>query len=97
MSKHLLSSVAVFSPPAEGGGGQVHDETITELEPVLSTHDVARISGRSVSTLEKDRVFGKGPGFLKIGKSVKYRPRDVREWLQRFQTVHSTVEARGDQ
>ena len=74
-----------------------HDETTTELEPLLSTSDVARITGRAVSTLEKDRVFGKGPGFVKIGKSVKYRPRDVREWLQRFQTVHSTVEAREGQ
>jgi len=71
-----------------------HDETITELEPLLSTPDVARITGRSVSTLEKDRMFGTGPGFVKIGKLVKYRPRDVREWLQRFQTVHSTNEAR---
>jgi hypothetical protein len=74
-----------------------HDETVTELEPLLSTSDVSRITGRAVSTLEKDRVFGKGPGFVKIGKSVKYRPRDVREWLQRFQTVHSTVEAREGQ
>lgn len=74
-----------------------HDETITELEPLLSTSDVARITGRSVSTLEKDRLFGTGPGFVKIGRSVKYRPRDVREWLQRFQTVRSTVEARAGQ
>jgi predicted DNA-binding transcriptional regulator AlpA len=74
-----------------------HDETITELEPLLSTPDVARITGRSVSTLEKDRIFGTGPAFVKIGKSVKYHPRDVREWLQGFQTVRSTTEARAGQ
>jgi predicted DNA-binding transcriptional regulator AlpA len=76
---------------------QTPAETFTELEPLLSTFDVARITGRSVSTLEKDRMFGTGPGFVKIGKLVKYRPRDVREWLARFQTVHSTVEAREGQ
>ena len=94
LRNHLLSSVAVFSPPGEGGGGQVHNEKITVLEPLLSTSDVARISGRSVSTLEKDRLFGTGPAFLKIGRLVKYRPSDVREWLQSFQTVRSTFEAR---
>ena len=94
--KHLLSSVAVFSPPGhEGGGERVHDETITELEPLLSTPDVSRITGRSVSTLEKDRLVGTGPAFVKIGRLVKYRPRDVREWLQSFESVRSTVEARG--
>jgi hypothetical protein len=93
MPKHLLRSVAVFSPPGEGGGGQVHGETIIELEPLLSTSDVSRISGRSVSTLEKDRLFGTGPAFVKIGRLVKYHPRDVREWLRSFQTVRSTLEA----
>ena len=71
-----------------------HDETITDLEPLLSTPDVARITGRSVSTLEKDRLFGTGPAFVKIGRLVKYRPRDVREWLQSFESVRSTFEAR---
>ena len=69
-------------------------ETITELEPLLNTSDVARITGRSISTLEKDRLFGTGPAFIKVGRLVKYRPHDVREWLQSFQTVRSTGEAR---
>lgn len=71
----------------------MHDETITELEPLLSTADVSRITGRSVSTLEKDRLFGTGPAFVKIGRLVKYRPRDVRAWLQNFESVRSTFEA----
>jgi hypothetical protein len=70
------------------------NETITELEPLLDTHGVSRITGRSVSTLEKDRLFGTGPAFIRIGRQVKYHPRDVREWLQSFQTVHSVDEAR---
>jgi hypothetical protein len=66
----------------------------SDFEPLLSTADVARITGRAVSTLEKDRLFGSGPAFVKIGRLVKYRPCDLRAWLQSFEPVRSTFEAR---
>jgi hypothetical protein len=82
------------SPDFNGGDTLQIIETTSELEPLLSTSDVARITGRSVSTLEKDRLFGTGPAFVKIGRLVKYRPCDLREWLQSFEPVRSTFEAR---
>ena len=84
-----------MSPDFDGGDTVLtHEEAIAELEPLLSTSDVARITGRSVSTLEKDRLFGTGPAFVKIGRLVKYRPCDLREWLQSFEPIRSTFEAR---
>jgi len=34
----------------------------------------------SPSTLNKRRVFGDGPPFVKIGKSVRYRRSDLDAW-----------------
>jgi excisionase family DNA binding protein len=51
------------------------------LEPLLTVEQVAELTGRSVSTLEKDRLHGSGPPYVKMGRLVRYRPDDVRAWL----------------
>jgi predicted DNA-binding transcriptional regulator AlpA len=51
------------------------------LEPLLSVAQVAELTGRAVSTLEKDRLTGHGPRYVKLGRLVRYRPADVRTWL----------------
>lgn len=62
-------------------------------EPNWDTTATARFTGLSASTLNKMRVRGDGPQFLKIGrKVVKYRPADVRAWLS-TRIRHSTSEA----
>ena len=45
----------------------------------------------SLRKAQMDRVAGSGAPYLKIGKSVRYDPRVVDEWL-REQTRHSTTE-----
>jgi predicted DNA-binding transcriptional regulator AlpA len=51
------------------------------LEPLLTVAQVSEITGRSISTLEKDRWEGGGPPYVKMGRLVRYRPADVRAWL----------------
>jgi predicted DNA-binding transcriptional regulator AlpA len=51
------------------------------LEALLTEAQVAEIAHRGVPTLQKDRVRGTGPPFVKIGRLVRYRPSDVHEWL----------------
>jgi predicted DNA-binding transcriptional regulator AlpA len=51
------------------------------LEDLLTVTQVSEIIGRSVSTLEKDRLEGGGPPYVKMGRLVRYRPADVRAWL----------------
>ncbi|WP_034300066.1 AlpA family transcriptional regulator [Herbaspirillum sp. RV1423] len=47
--------------------------------------------GESTSTLQKWRLTGKGPKFVKKPKNVAYKVGDVRDWLDHL-TVSSTAE-----
>lgn len=48
---------------------------------VLRTADAAKHLGLSASTLNKWRVDGRGPRFVKLGRSVCYRLTDLDSWL----------------
>lgn len=49
--------------------------------PKLRTPDAAHYVGKSVSSLEKLRLTGGGPLFIKIGRTVVYDPEDLDRWL----------------
>jgi predicted DNA-binding transcriptional regulator AlpA len=51
------------------------------VEALLTEAQVSEILGRGVPTLQKDRVAGTGPRFVKMGRLVRYRPSDVQAWL----------------
>jgi predicted DNA-binding transcriptional regulator AlpA len=51
------------------------------VERLLTEAQVSEILGRGVPTLQKDRVAGTGPQFIKMGRLVRYRPSDVQAWL----------------
>ncbi|HTM82186.1 helix-turn-helix transcriptional regulator [Asticcacaulis sp.] len=46
----------------------------------LRTPEAARFLGLSDRTLEKHRVFGTGPTFLKLGGRVVYTMDDLTKW-----------------
>lgn len=48
----------------------------------VSTPEAARLAGLSGSSLCKLRVYGGGPAFHKLGRAVRYRVGDVRDWLR---------------
>ena len=50
--------------------------------PRLDTKQAAAYIPSTKSTLEKMRVFGGGPKFVKIGKRVLYDTRDIDDWLE---------------
>jgi len=58
--------------------------------PVDTTAAASRI-GLSKSTLEKLRVYGGGPAYLKLGRLVRYRVEDLDSWLK-DRIVSSTSE-----
>ena len=68
------------------------------IEPLLTEAQVSEILGRGVPTLQKDRVAGTGPQFVKLGRLVRYRPSDVQTWLdgraRRSTSEAATVNAR---
>lgn len=53
---------------------------------------IAAALNYSESWCERSRWDGTGPRFLKIGRGVVYRKRDVLEWLEKHQPVASTSE-----
>jgi hypothetical protein len=52
------------------------------LEPLLDEHECARITGRSVASLRRDRLLGKGCPYVKLCALVRYRPSDVRVFIE---------------
>jgi len=64
----------------------------TELERLLDESKVAEITGRSVASLRRDRLLGKGCPYVKLGFLVKYRPRDVEAYIA--QNLRGTQAAR---
>ena len=50
--------------------------------PILLTEtEVSKQLHVSLAALRKWRVMHRGPRFVKIGSLVRYRPRDVEDWL----------------
>lgn len=52
---------------------------------------VAAIRDCSRATVERDRWAGGGVPFVKINKQVRYRKRDILEWLNKQVQHHNTV------
>ena len=48
---------------------------------VTGVAQAAERVGLSVSTLNKLRIYGGGPRFLKLGRAVRYRVDDLDAWL----------------
>jgi predicted site-specific integrase-resolvase len=49
--------------------------------PLLRYDDVSRMLGRSIVTLRRDQMAGRGPVATRIGRQVRFRPEDVEEYL----------------
>ena len=63
------------------------------FDELLSDRDVEKITGRAQSTLQKDRVAGRGIRFIRIGRLVRYRRSDVSAYLASLPSYQSTSEA----
>jgi predicted DNA-binding transcriptional regulator AlpA len=59
------------------------NEPHTTLRKKLSTYEAAEYLGLGKSTLDKLRVTGGGPIFIKIGKRIVYDPADLDTWFDR--------------
>lgn len=55
---------------------------ISELKPRrLPVEEAATYTDLSASTLNKLRIYGGGPAYLKLGRRVAYDVRDLDAWL----------------
>lgn len=67
--------------------------TPNALEELLTEHDVARVTGLSVGSVRRWRLFKQGSKYLKIGAAVRYKPEDISAWLESRPTG-GTLDAR---
>jgi hypothetical protein len=51
------------------------------MSALLMQHEAAALLRLSERTLERFRVTGFGPPFIKAGRRVLYRPSDLDEWI----------------
>ena len=61
-------------------------------EHLLNEHEAAAVLNLAVPTLRRWRWAGCGPRFAKIGRAVRYDPRELRAYVAR-QTRRSTSDA----
>ena len=52
------------------------------LPAVLREADAARYIGLSQAYLRKSRLFGRGPAFVRLRRTVMYRVRDLDQFLE---------------
>jgi excisionase family DNA binding protein len=65
------------------------------MDVLFSDHEVANITGRSRSTLQKDRLVGGGIPFVRFGRMIRYRRSDVEQYLSALPSYASTSEVGG--
>jgi hypothetical protein len=66
------------APPSE-----LKNAADLQLETLLTEHDYARVTKRSVASVRRDRLLRQGCPYVKLGALVRYRPEDVRAHLER--------------
>ncbi len=59
-------------------------------DQLLDETQTADLICQSVRTLQKWRVAGYGPEFFKIGRSVRYRRREVNDWIESRRRAHTS-------
>ena len=59
----------------------------------LTVGDAALHVGVAVSTLNKLRVYGGGPTYIKLGRRVLYDVQDIDKWLDRCRRTSTSAAA----
>jgi hypothetical protein len=62
-----------------------------QVDPLWDDEALATFLGTHPRTPANWRTLGRGPKFYRVGKSIRYAPPDVREWLE-ARKVGSTSE-----
>jgi excisionase family DNA binding protein len=65
------------------------------MQPLLTQKQGAELLRLSERTLERLRVSGTGPKFIRIGHSIRYRQSDVEAWLA-SRVVSNTSQENGN-
>jgi predicted DNA-binding transcriptional regulator AlpA len=53
------------------------------IETLLISREAAKLLRLSERTVERHRVAGTGPRFIRLGRAIRYRRRDLLDWIER--------------
>jgi len=67
------------------------EATDKDPERLINEIEAAKLLCQSVRTIQKWRVTGYGPQFYKIGRSVRYRWREIVEWTDDRRRSHTSA------
>jgi hypothetical protein len=76
----MISTSQPNKPESEGA---------KQLEPLLNEREYSRIVRRSLASIRRDRLLGKGCPYIKVGALVRYRPCDIRVFIEKNLQVGS--------
>ncbi|MDT0143166.1 helix-turn-helix domain-containing protein [Microbacterium sp. PRC9] len=65
------------------------------LEPMLTTSELAEYLGVHVQAIYDLRADGRGPAGIRVGRELRYRVSDVRNWLDRLHEPVPSLAASG--
>ena len=57
-------------------------QNTVENDALLAESEVARLLCLSVRTLQAWRISGAGPSYVRAGRAIRYRRRDVIDWIE---------------
>jgi hypothetical protein len=60
--------------------GTTSSPTVT-LDELLTPHETADYVGTTEAVLAQDRYLGRGLPYCRIGRRIRYRAKDIREYL----------------
>lgn len=75
----------------DGDMGRRRHGGAVKMEDLFNTAEAAEYVRLAAITLERMRLSGEGPAFVKLGRSVRYRRIDVDNWIA-SRVVRSTSE-----
>ncbi len=55
---------------------------MSDPESLLTTAEAAEILRLSQPHLEKMRIYGRGPRFVRLGRAIRYRRADLLAWIE---------------
>lgn len=64
--------------------------TAPKYDRTLTVRGAADYLGLAISTLNKLRCTGGGPSYFKLGRSVRYDPHDLDEWLAAHRVTNTS-------
>jgi excisionase family DNA binding protein len=61
-----------------------------DLDPLLSVEEVAHLLGVAVATIYTWRYRKVGPPAIRIGRHLRFRRRDLAQWLREQEVRHAS-------